>query len=42
MENTVSPTTDKLFDHSAFTDPIPHTQFANAAGSTTIIYMCSG
>lgn len=31
-----------MFDHSAFVDPIPHTQNADAPGSTTIIYMCSG
>lgn len=31
-----------MFDHSAFVDPIPHTQNVDAPGSTTIIYMCSG
>jgi hypothetical protein len=37
-----SDTVDKIIlDHSAFTDPIPHTQNADAPGSTTIIYMCS-
>jgi hypothetical protein len=32
----------KMLDHSIFDDPIPHTQNADAPGSTTIIYMCSG
>ncbi len=31
-----------MLDHSAFIDPIPHTQNVDAPGSTTIIYMCSG
>jgi len=41
MHNTNSPTTDRMLDHSVFADPVPHTQFADAPGSTTIIYMCS-
>jgi len=31
-----------MLDHSEFPDPIPHVQNADAPGSTTIIYMCSG
>jgi len=41
MFDTESPTTDSMFDHSIFVDPIPHTQNADAPGSTTVIYMCS-
>ncbi len=33
--------TKKMLDHSIFEDPIPHVQFADAPGSTTVIYMCS-
>jgi hypothetical protein len=32
---------DRILDHSVFEDPIPHTQHADAPGSTTVIYMCS-
>jgi hypothetical protein len=31
-----------MLDHSVFEDPIEHTQNADAPGSTTVIYMCSG
>jgi len=31
----------RMLDHSAFVDPVPHTQNADAPGSTTVIYMCS-
>ncbi len=41
MQDTEDPTTDILFDHSIFEDPIPHEQNADAPGSTTVIYMCS-
>ena len=41
MHNASTSASDKMFDHSAFEDPIPHTQNADAPGSTTIIYMCS-
>jgi hypothetical protein len=34
-------TTRRILDHSVFGTPIPHTQNADAPGSTTIIYMCS-
>lgn len=30
-----------MLDHSAFADPVPHEQNADAPGSTTVIYMCS-
>jgi hypothetical protein len=30
-----------MLDHSVFQDPVPHTQNADAPGSTTVIYMCS-
>jgi len=30
-----------MLDHSVFETPIPHTQNADAPGSTTVIYMCS-
>jgi len=33
--------TANILDHSVFEDPIPHTQNADAPGSTTVIYMCS-
>lgn len=42
MHNTDSPATDILFDYSTFEDPVPHEQHANAPGSTTIVFMCSG
>lgn len=32
---------DLMLDHSKFVTPIPHTQDADAPGSTTVIYMCS-
>jgi len=41
MQSTEDPTTDIMFDHSAFASPIVHTQNADAPGSTTIVYMCS-
>ena len=41
MHNTDLPSTDKMLDHSAFEEPIPHTQNADAPGSTTVIFMCS-
>jgi len=41
MHSTADPDTDKMLDHSIFDDPIPHTQFEDAPGSTTVIYMCS-
>lgn len=41
MHNTDLPSTDKMFDHSVFEDPIPHVQHADSPGSTTVIYMCS-
>lgn len=31
-----------MLDHSVFEDPIEHTQHADAPGSTTVIYICSG
>lgn len=42
MHDTDSPTTDRMFDHSIFDDPIPHTQNELAPGSTTVVYQCSG
>ena len=41
MHDTDSSSTDMMFDHSIFADPVPHTQHADAPGSTTVIYMCS-
>src|ERR1051325_2367997 len=41
MHSTDSETTDQMLDHSIFPDPVPHVQFADAPGSTTVIYMCS-
>jgi len=41
MHDTDDPTTDRMFDHSIFEDPIPHTQNEDAPGSTTVVYMCS-
>lgn len=41
MLSTDSPTTDRMFDYSAFPTPITHIQNVTAVGSTTIIYMCS-
>ena len=42
MHDTDSAATDKMLDHSIFADPVQHTQNADAPGSTTVIYMCSG
>jgi len=42
MENTDSELTDALLDYSIFSDGIPHTQHADAPGSTTVVYQCSG
>ena len=41
MQSTDSPTTDIMFDHSLFVDPINHIQNADAVGSSTIVYLCS-
>jgi len=41
MHNTDDTDNWLMFDHSIFDDPIPHTQNADAPGSSTIIYMCS-
>jgi hypothetical protein len=41
IHSTDDPNTDKMLDHSVFADPVPHTQNADAPGSTTVIYMCS-
>jgi len=41
MHSTDSETTDQMLDHSIFPDPVPHVQFADAPGSTTVIFMCS-
>jgi hypothetical protein len=42
MHNTDSALTDDMFDHSKFATGVPHTQNADAPGSTTVVYMCSG
>ena len=36
------PLVARILDHSVFEDPVPHEQNADAPGSTTVIYMCSG
>ena len=41
MHNTDNELTDEMLDHSIFADGVPHTQNADAPGSTTVIYMCS-
>jgi len=41
IESTDDPDTDEMLDHSEFEDPVPHIQFADAPGSSTIIYMCA-
>jgi len=42
IQSTVDSSTDIMLDHSRFSSPITHVQNADAPGSTTIIYMCSG
>jgi hypothetical protein len=42
MFDDIDETIARILDHSAFENPIPHTQNADAPGSTTVIYMCSG
>lgn len=41
MESDDNQSLDKMLDHSVFEDPVPHTQNADAPGSTTVVYMCS-
>ena len=42
MFDDVDENVARMLEHSAFSDPVPHTQNADAPGSTTVIYMCSG
>jgi hypothetical protein len=41
MFNTDVSVNDVMFEHSIFPTAVPHTQNADAPGSTTVIYMCS-
>jgi len=42
MFDDIDETLAQILDHSAFDQPVAHTQNADAPGSTTVIYMCSG